>query len=312
VIPSPVREPHEALAEAGLGLDALTSRLLEEGLANVVEPFDARPAEIDRRRDKSLRDRAKPEERPSHRRVSISHEHFDAVLFDLDGVLTDTANVHARCWKQVFDEVLERWAKERGETFRPFDIEGDYLRYVDGKPRLDGARDFLVARGIELRESSGEATVRDSLDRIAERKDALFEQVLESEGVEVYDGTMRWVHQLRSAGFGTAVVSASHHCAAVLRAAGIAEHFDARVDGIVAERLQLKGKPAPDTYLEAARELGVTASRAIVVEDAIAGVRAGQAGGFGLVIGVARRGAPDALLVAGADRVVRDLEEMLV
>jgi transaldolase len=310
--PERAAEVLEAVAEVGLDLDALTSRLLEEGLTKFVEPFDALLAEIERRREKALRDRAKAEQRPSHRQGSISREHFDAVLFDLDGVLTDTASLHALCWKQVFDEVLERWAKQRGEPFRPFDIEGDYLRYVDGKPRLDGARDFLVARGIERREGSGAAADLDSLASIAERKDALFERALESEGVRVYEGSVRWVRQLRSVGFRTAVVSASHHCAAVLHAAGIGDLFDAQVDGDLAERLQLAGKPAPDTFLEAARQLGVAAVRAIVVEDAIAGVRAGRAGDFGLVIGVVRRGAPDALALSGADRVVRDLEEMLV
>lgn len=248
---------------------------------------------------------------PADRGISVSRGRFDAVLFDLDGVLTDTASLHARCWKRVFDEFLERWAKQRGEPFRAFDVEGDYLRYVDGKPRVDGARDFLVARGVELRESSGAAADLDCLASVAEQKDALFERALESEGVRAYEGSVRWVRRLRSLGLHTAVVSASHHCAAVLRAAGIAELFDVRVDGQLAERLQLAGKPAPDSFLEAARELRVAPNRAVVVEDAIAGVRAGRAGSFGLVIGVARRGAPDALVLAGADRVVRDLEEML-
>jgi len=244
------------------------------------------------------------------RKISVSRERFDAVLFDLDGVLTDTASLHARCWKRVFDEVLDHWAKQRGERFQPFDIDGDYLRYVDGKPRVDGARDFLAARGIELREGSGAGSL-DSIARIAERKDELFEEVLESEGVEAYEGSVQWLRQLRSAGLRTAVVSASHHCAAVLRAAGIAELFDARVDGDVAERLQLPGKPAPEPFLEAARALGVAVARAVVVEDAIAGVRAGRSGGFGLVVGVARHGSRAALSQAGADLVVRDLDEML-
>lgn len=256
-------------------------------------------------------DGAEAPERLSHPEVPVSREHFDAVLFDLDGVLTDTASLHAHCWKRVFDEVLERWAKRRGEAFRPFAIEGDYLRYVDGKPRLDGARDFLAARGIELRAGSDAAAAFGSPASIAERKDALFERALASEGVHVYEGSLRWLRRLRSLGLRTAVVSASRHCAAVLRAAGIAELFGAQVDGNVAERLGLAGKPAPDTFLEAARELGVAPARAVVVEDAIAGVRAGRSGGFGLVIGVARRGAPDALARAGADRVVQDLEEML-
>jgi len=228
------------------------------------------------------------------------------VLFDLDGVLTDTAEVHARCWKEAFDELLRRRARQRGEAWQPFDPVDDYLRFVDGKPRLEGARDFLAARGVRLDEADP-----DSPETIAERKDALFARALERDGVRAYPGSLRWLEQLRSQGFRTAVVSASHHCSAVLRAAGIQSLFDTRVDGGTADELQLRGKPAPDTFLEAARRLGVPAPRAVVVEDAIAGVEAGRAGGFGLVIGVARHAAPEALRAAGADRVVADLAELL-
>ncbi len=241
--------------------------------------------------------------------IPITRERFDAVVFDLDGVLTDTATLHARCWKRVFDEVLERWAKRSGEPFRPFDAEADYVRYVDGKPRADGARDFLASRGILLPKAGSGA--EDSPQCIAKRKDALLEQALATEGVHVYEGSLRWLRWLRELEFHTAVVSASRHCAVVLHAAGIEDLFEVRVDGEVARRLGLAGKPAPDTFLHAARELGVAPERAIVVEDALAGVAAGRAGGFGLVIGVARRAAPAALAEAGADRVVHDLEELL-
>lgn len=242
----------------------------------------------------------------------IGRERFDAVLFDLDGVLTDTAALHARCWKSVFDELLEREAGKRGEPFRPFDPGSDYRLHVDGKPRLAGVRDFLGSRGIQLPEgSSTSLPEEDSVHGVALRKDALFERALADGGIEAYEDSLRWLRALRAEGLRTAVVSASHHCAEVLRAAGIADLFEVRVDGNVADRLGLAGKPAPDTFLEAARELGVPPARAVVVEDALAGVRAGRAGGFGLVIGVARGSDPEALRAAGADRAVRELTELL-
>ena len=244
--------------------------------------------------------------------ADVSRERFDAVLFDLDGVLTDTASLHATCWKRVFDELLERLTKKRGETFRPFEIEIDYLRYVDGKARLDGVRDFLASRGLGVPEGSPHAAAEeDSVHGIGHRKDALFARALGSEGGEVYEGSLRWLRQLRAAGLRTAVVSASHHCAEVLRATGIDGLFDVRVDGQVADCLALAGKPAPDTFLEAARGLGVEPARAVVVEDALSGVQAGRAGGFGMVVGVARRGNQEDLIAAGADVVVSDLGEIL-
>ena len=243
--------------------------------------------------------------------ADVSRGRFDAVLFDLDGVLTDTASLHATCWKRVFDELLERLTKKRGETFRPFEIETDYLRYVDGKARLDGVRDFLASRGLGVPEGFPHSAEEDSVHGIGHRKDALFALALGSEGVEVYEGSLRWLRQLRAAGLRTAVVSASHHCAEVLRVAGIDGLFDVRVDGQVADCLALAGKPGPDTFLEAARGLGVEPPRAVVVEDALSGVQAGRAGGFGMVVGVARRGNQEALIAAGADVVVSDLGEML-
>jgi alpha,alpha-trehalose phosphorylase len=227
--------------------------------------------------------------------MPITTSRFDAVLFDLDGVLTSTAAVHARAWKEVFDAVLPPDA--------PFDLERDYLAHVDGKPREDGVRDFLASRGID----AGETTVH----AIAERKQALVERALLRSGVSAFPGSVRWVLQLRLSGVKTAVVSSSTNAGTVLRAAGIQDLFDLRVDGGDVARLQLSGKPAPDGFLEAASRLGVAAERAVVVEDAVAGVQAGRAGRFGLVIGVSRGASSDELLAAGADLVVDDLEELV-
>lgn len=243
---------------------------------------------------------------------AVTRERFDAALLDLDGVVTDTARLHALCWKRVFDAFLERRAKDRGAPFRPFDLEADYTRHVDGRARRDGVRGFLASRGVALPEGSPDAPAQeDSVAGIARRKDALFTELLRKEGVGVYRGTLRWLGWLREEGLRVAIVSASHHAAEVLRAVSLEASFDARVDGHVADRLGLAGKPAPDLFLEAARELGVEPARAIVVEDALSGVAAGRAGGFGLVVGVARRGNAAGLAAAGADRVVGDLAELL-
>ena len=218
---------------------------------------------------------------------------YEAVLFDLDGVLTSTAALHARCWKRVFDEVLDE----------PFDPERDYLAHVDGKPRFDGVRDMLRARGVELDDAA--------VHEIADRKQALVEEALAREGVEAFPGSVRWVEHLRKDGVLTAVVSSSANCDDVLDAAGISGLFETTVDGRDMVELGLSGKPAPDGFLESARRLEVAPERAVVVEDALAGVAAGRAGGFGLVLGVARAAAPHDLRSAGADMVVEDLAEML-
>jgi alpha,alpha-trehalose phosphorylase len=223
------------------------------------------------------------------------HSHnFEAVLFDLDGVLTSTAALHARCWKAVFDEL---------PLLEPFDIERDYLTHVDGKPRYDGVRDFLASRGISLSEEQVRA--------IGDRKQALVERALAGESVEAFPGSIRWVRHLRDQGVRTAVVSSSTNATDVLRSAGIAGMFETTVDGRDIVELDLNGKPAPDGFLEAARRLDVSPTRAIVVEDALSGVTAGRAGGFGLVVGVARHADPGALRAAGAHLVVEDLAEML-
>ena len=222
---------------------------------------------------------------------------YDAVLFDLDGVLTATAALHAECWKRALDGLLA----EHGQA--PFDIERDYVAHVDGKPRRDGARDLLRARGLD----AGPERVA----IVADRKQALVEHALAAGGVEAFPGSVRWVRHLREAGVRTAVVSSSTNARDVLRAAGIDALFEDVVDGGDLEALGLKGKPAPDGFLEAAARLGVASECAVVVEDALAGVTAGVAGAFGLVIGVARTAEPSALLAAGADVVVGDLEELI-
>jgi beta-phosphoglucomutase family hydrolase len=229
-----------------------------------------------------------------------------ACLFDLDGVLTKTAEVHARAWKQTFDAFLET----RGEE--PFDLVRDYDEYVDGKPRLDGVRDFLASRGIELPEGSPDdppaaATVRG----LANAKNELVLRLIRDEGVEPYEGSVRYLHAVRDAGLRRAVVSSSHNCRDVLVAAGIEELLEVRVDGVVAEERDLRGKPAPDTFVEAARILGVAPEHAAVFEDALAGVQSGRCGGFGHVVGVDRSGQREALLAHGASVVVDDLAELL-
>lgn len=242
----------------------------------------------------------------------VTRECFDAVLLDLDGVITDTARTHASCWKQVFDPMLERWALAHGETFRPFDADAEYRAHVDGKSRLDGVRDLLTSRGIELPEGDPEGpTDADTVHGIAQRKDALVARAIEEGEVATYPGSVRWLRALRRAGYRTALVSSSRHAGEVIEAVGLADCFDARVDGNTIDQLGLAGKPAPDAFLEAARELRVEPSRAVVVEDAEVGVQAGRAGGFGLVIGVARHADERTLVEAGADLVVSDLEELL-
>jgi Cof subfamily protein (haloacid dehalogenase superfamily)/beta-phosphoglucomutase family hydrolase len=222
-----------------------------------------------------------------------------ACLFDLDGVLTQTSILHAAAWKQAFDEVL----RARGEPFAPFDVVADYTRYVDGKPRDDGVRSFLAARGIELSGAGAQ--------RIGERKNQLLQQLLRERGVATYAGSVRYVHAVRDAGLKTAVVSSSKNAQEVLHSAGIADLFDVRIDGVIAEQRHLAGKPAPDTYLAAAEAIAVEPARAVVFEDALAGVEAGHAGRFGYVVGVDRTGQAAALRQHGADVVVQDLAMLL-
>jgi beta-phosphoglucomutase family hydrolase len=243
--------------------------------------------------------------------VTLSPRDYDAVLFDLDGVLTRTASVHAAAWKKVFDTFLERRAAEMGEPFVPFDIDADYRRYVDGKPRDDGVAAFLAARSIELPAGTPEdGPGLHTVHALANLKDQDFMEHLQRGGVDCYEDAIALVQTLREQDVRAAVVSSSNNCAAVLEAAGITQLFDARVDGRDISRLKLQGKPAPDAFLEAARRVGVEGSRAVVVEDAVAGVAAARAGRFACVIGVDRGGQSRALREAGADAVVTDLGQV--
>jgi beta-phosphoglucomutase family hydrolase len=243
--------------------------------------------------------------------TQLSADRFDAVLFDLDGVLTDTAAVHARAWKTMFDHFLRDWSRRHAQPFVGFTGD-DYRTYVDGKPRDDGVRSFLVSRGIRLAEGDGaDPPDAETVCGLGNRKNDLVNRLLDDEGVVRYEGSVRLIKQLRGQGIKLGVVSSSGNCASVLEAAGMGDLFDARVDGVVAAERGLPGKPAPDAFLAAAADLGVEPERTVVVEDAISGVQAGQAGGFGLVIGVDRAGDPEALRSNGADVVISDLGELV-
>ncbi len=235
-----------------------------------------------------------------------------ACLFDLDGVLTQTAKVHAAAWKQMFDEYLRARAERTHEPFVAFDPVHDYDDYVDGKPRYEGVRSFLASRAIELPDGGPEDPPHvETIHALGDRKNRIVLELIRKHGVEPYQGSVRYVHAARDAGLRRAVVSSSTNCRDVLRAAGIEDLFEAVVDGVVAEREHLRGKPAPDTFLAGARALDVEPVQAAVFEDALAGVEAGHAGHFGVVVGVDRVGQADALSAHGADVVVRDLAELL-
>ena len=235
-----------------------------------------------------------------------------ACLFDLDGVLTQTAKVHAAAWKEMFDAYLRSRAAASGERFVPFDEGDDYDEYVDGKPREDGVRSFLASRGIELGPGSpDDPPDRETVAGLGNRKNEIVLRLIRERGVQAYEGSVRYVKAAREAGLRRAVVSSSTNCRDVLRAASIEDLFEARIDGVVAEREHLRGKPAPDTFLAGARAVGVSAPEAAVFEDALAGVAAGRAGGFGCVVGVDRVGQADELREHGASVVVDDLADLL-
>src|SRR3954451_8954993 len=235
-----------------------------------------------------------------------------ACLFDLDGVLTRTAKVHAAAWKQMFDDYLRKRAKHTGEAFVAFDAGDDYDEYVDGKPRYDGVRSFLQSRGIELPDGApDDPPSAETVDGLGNRKNELVLELIRRDGVEAYEGSVAYVRTARDAGLRRAVVSSSTNCRDVLQAAGIIDLFEEIIDGTVAHEQGLKGKPAPDTFLAGARALGLEARAAAVFEDAGAGVEAGRAGNFGFVVGVDRVGHADALRAHGADIVVKDLAELL-
>jgi beta-phosphoglucomutase family hydrolase len=235
-----------------------------------------------------------------------------ACLFDLDGVLTQTAKVHSAAWKQMFDDYLRKRARRTGEAFVPFDPIREYDQYVDGKPRYDGVRAFLASRGVELREGDPSDTPdTETIDGLGNRKNEIVLGLIREQGVQPYEGSVRYVKAVQAAGLRRAVVSSSTNCRDVLAAAGIRDLFEEIIDGVVSEREHLQGKPAPDTFLAGARALGVAPAEAVVFEDALAGVEAGRAGRFGFVVGVDRVGQAEALRAHGADLVVDDLAELL-
>ena len=241
--------------------------------------------------------------------VRVADGELRAFLFDLDGVITDTAATHAAAWKRLFDRFLEERA--RGGTFDPFRLSEDYHAYVDGKARYDGVMSFLAARGIELaRGDPSDPIDRDTVCGLGNRKDELFNAVLEERGVRVFDGTVRLINHLREREVAIACVSSSKNCRSVLARSGLLGLFDTIIDGLDIEQ-GLAGKPAPDSFVKAAANLGVRPPAAAVVEDALSGVAAGRAGGFGLVIGIDRGAGPTALRAQGADLVVDDLGELL-
>ncbi len=242
------------------------------------------------------------------RRFVLHAKDWDAFIFDLDGVVTRTARVHAESWKRLFDDFLRRRAETTGEPFRPFDIATDYSHYVDGKPRFEGVESFLKSRGIDLPWGEPrDAEDKETIYGLGNRKNRYFHEHLARDGVDVFDTSVCFIRNLREAGIKTALVSSSRNAIVVLEAAGITQLFDTVIDGNELARLGLKGKPAPDLFLLAAERLGASPARAVVLEDAISGVEAGRAGRFGHVIGVDRRGEPDELREAGADIVVPDL-----
>ncbi|MEX2593279.1 MAG: beta-phosphoglucomutase family hydrolase [Anditalea sp.] len=232
---------------------------------------------------------------------------FKGAIFDMDGVITKTAKIHARAWKGLFDDFLKGI---QGEEYEPFDIEQDYKRYIDGKPRLEGISSFLVSRDISLEEGNPESEASlDTIHGLGKRKNESFLQLLEKEGAEVYLDTIevvkRWKGKMK-----LAVISSSKNCKHIMESAGVLDLFDIRVDGITSEKKNLKGKPEPDIFFEASKLMGIEPAHCLVFEDAIAGVKAGKKGEFGLVIGVARDGEQEALINSGADFVVESLENI--
>jgi beta-phosphoglucomutase family hydrolase len=237
---------------------------------------------------------------------------IQACLFDMDGVLTKTAVVHAAAWKQMFDEFLRKRAQADGTPFVPFDIHDDYDDYVDGKPREDGVRDFLASRHITVPDGQpDDPPAADTVYGLGNRKNQLLLAKIAQDGVQVYDGSVRYLEAATKAGLHRAVVSSSANTKQILDVTGLAHYFEVRVDGLTVTEQHLHGKPAPDTYLDAARQLGIEPAHAAVFEDALSGVEAGRAGHFGFVVGVDRVGQAAALAAHGADRVVQDLGDLL-
>ena len=248
----------------------------------------------------------------SNRHPTISPRQFDAVIFDMDGVVTRTADLHAEAWKKMFDNYLMEVAARTGQRYEPFDVATDYTRHVDGKPRYDGVRDFLASRKIEILEGTAEDDPdRETVCGLGNRKNRYFNEILEKQGARRFDSTVELIRELKSVGFKTAIISASKNARKVLASAGLTDLFDVRIDGLDAEELGIRGKPEPDIFMAAAEKLGTEPKRSVVVEDAQSGVQAGRAGGFGLVIGV-NRADQEQELARFADVVVRDLDEVRV
>jgi len=242
---------------------------------------------------------------------TISRTDFNAVIFDLDGVVTNTAQLHAIAWKRMFDDFLSKYTARLNKPFQPFDADEDYRLYVDGKPRFDGVKSFLGARGIDLPEGRPDDTPgTETVHGLGTLKNDYFLRHIRENGVDVYKTTVDLIRQLKKQGFRTAIISSSKNCAMILDSANLSDLFEVRVDGVDSEVLGIKGKPAPDIFLEAAKQLKVEPGHSVVIEDAISGVKAGKAGNFGLVIGVARTGDRESLLKSGADIAVEDLSEI--
>ncbi len=250
---------------------------------------------------------------PKKTTVTIKTSEFDAIVFDLDGVVTDTAGVHASAWKKIFDEVLKKYAKKTNTEFIPFDKNTDYLKYVDGKPRYKGVKDFLQSRDITLEYGDpSDPPDKPTVCGLGNRKNLVFQERLTEEGVVIFDSTVKLIEDALAAGMKTGIISSSKNCEPVLKRADLLHLFEVKVDGVDAAEMDLRGKPHPDVFLSAVDQLGVAAQRTVVVEDAISGVRAGSRGDFGLVIGVDRTGIADELLDKGADVVVKDLEQVQI
>lgn len=254
--------------------------------------------------DPSTHQAVKPE-------ISLKQHH--AVIFDLDGVVTHTAHVHAKAWKRLFDDYLAKHAEKEGKPFVPFDEEKDYIKHVDGKPRYDGVRDFLKSRGIKLpRGKPDDSPDEETYCGLGNRKNIWFNEELDRMGAEVFQSTVDLIKELRAKRIKTGIISSSKNCTPILKKAGLLDLFDTKIDGVDSEKRGIVGKPAPDIFLMAAHELGVEPRHAVVVEDAVSGVEAGRAGRFGLVIGIDRTNQGDLLLQHGADVVVKDLEEVSI
>ncbi|GGG00754.1 beta-phosphoglucomutase family hydrolase [Pontibacter amylolyticus] len=242
---------------------------------------------------------------------NLQEKNIKALIFDLDGVVTQTARVHAQAWKRMFDAYLQKRGEKEDRHYEPLDIETDYREYIDGIPRYDGVRNFLESRGITLPEGTPEDEEGlETVGGLGNLKNMYFQELVRQGGVDVYDDTIAWIKQQKQNGMRTAIISASKNCVDVLHAAGIEQLFEEHVDGLQASHLGLKGKPAPDVFLEAARRLGIAPRQAAVFEDARKGVQAAKAGGFGLVVGIDRTHDQAALKAGGADQVIAEFPKV--